>query len=1531
MPSQAFSFHLLSAQVSRFSSRMSAVVLGAMCLALPGTPGAQAQTAHFGVTKTLRSGFGGPFGIALDANRNVFVSDESYATVSELTAASNYATVISIGSGFYRPYALAVDASGNLFVADYGNDEVREFFASSGYTTMRSIGSALYSLYGVAVDGSGNVFVTNGNSIKEYIASGNYTTANTLGSGLSNVYGVAVDASGNVFVADSGNNAVKEIPVAGGYTTTVSVGSGFNGPEGVAVDAAGNVFVSDTVNGAVKEILAAGGYTTTLLVARGFTTPSGLAVDSTGNVYVADYYNQLAQEIVYQPVNFGSVNVGTSTPVTHTFTFTFDTGGSIGAPSVVTQGVTSLDFNDAGTGTCTTNGTSHVYATGDTCTVDVLFNPKAPGVRSGAVALVDASNNTLAVGYISGTGVGPVVSFQPAILQTHTSPYSGSAYGPTSVATDAAGNAYIADDNVCYIEKFTAATQLTTIIAGTGSCAGSANGIGGPAASANLREPFAIAVNGRGDIFFSDQNALQVFKIDAVTNILTVFAGTGAYSAAIPGPATSSPILSPQGLAADASGNLYIADSADSAVLKVDTAGNLSLFAGNGMQGTSGDGGPATTAELESPVSLAFDAGGSLYIADPFAHKVRKVDGRTGSISTVAGAGSGAFSGMGGTATAAHLPGPQGVAVDAAGNLYIADQATSLVYEVAAATQTINIFAGTYNNGSGGYTGDNGPPTLAKLNHPYSVALDPLGKLYIADLYNGVVRQVAADATTASFAAANVGSSSSPVDVTVGNIGNAPLVLTALTSSTNFNLDGADTTCTATGTVAAGAGCVLGVEFLPTASGTLSGTITLTDNAGANPPSNQIVTTSGTGLPQAATQIAVSGLPATQAFGVPLESIFAHIEDANGYVVTNSTAVVTVTVTGPGGYSQVILGDAVNGIATVNLSGLPAFATPGMYTVTTTSAGLTTATSTFDVAPPIPMFQPANLGSINVGARHTRDAHVYVHLRGGWHDQCAERGDAGHRGARLHRRGHRHLRHERDKPCVLGGRHLHGGRDVQPQGTGATHGCGGVDGQLEQHAGNGLSLGNGSGAAGGVQPGDHPDGSGGCAWRRPQPKQRRGGCGGQPLRHRRKPLRDRQVHRGHADGNRLCRQWELRCLGRRWWPGYERNVQQSDCPGDRWPRQSARSRWPFGARNRSADGDHHQSRWERAPGARRWRARRQVRRSSIPWRSRSMRLGTSMWPTRTSPWSSGLPPAGALSLFAGTEVPGLPVDGGPATSAELGEPVGLALDAAGNLYIGDAQTYVIRRVDANTGIISTVAGNGTIGSIGDGGPATMAQIDYPQGLAVDLLGNLYLCDGENSTVRVVTTDGKIHAVAGTFNAYNGGYSGDGGPATAALIAYATGIALDSAGTLYIADNGNGVIRAIGNPGAVPDFGNQAVNNAAAGSDVSVLNVGNAPLIFSALTPSSNFNLNGSGTTCVTGTPVAAGASCILGVEFLPTTSGALTGTITLTDNASVNASATQAVTASGTGTPQTATQVGSQRPARDAGCWCCAGVGGGGD
>ncbi len=313
---------------------------------------------------------------------------------------------------------------------------------------------------------------------------------------------------------------------------------------------------------------------------------------------------------------------------------------------------------------------------------------------------------------------------------------------PAAVALDSSGDVYIADTGNADIRMINPAGVITTI-AGTGCCGYS--GDGSPAASASFDLPSSIAIDSSGNIYIADTTNSVVRKIAAGTGIITTIAGkvgAGGYNGD-GGPAVNASLFYPYGVAVDSSGNVYIADTYDNVIRKITAStGIISTVAGYGaQQGFGGDGGSATASgvALDYPKGVFVDSAGNIFIADTGNNRVREVTASSGNINTVAGNGVEGSLGDGGPATSAELYDPIGLAVDSSGNLYIASTLNNKIREVSGGT--INTLAG---DGAPVYFGDGGNPIYAGLNHPQGVAVNPSGGIYIADTGNNVIREVTA-------------------------------------------------------------------------------------------------------------------------------------------------------------------------------------------------------------------------------------------------------------------------------------------------------------------------------------------------------------------------------------------------------------------------------------------------------------------------------------------------------------------------------------------------------------------------------------------------------------------------------------------------------------------------------------------------------------------------------------------------------------------------------------------------------------------
>jgi len=634
--------------------------------------------------------------------------------------------------------------------------------------------------YGVALDSSGNVYFPspNLNAVFKLDTSGILTrVAGTgqqgfsgdkgpaLGAQLNGPYGVAVDSTGNVYVADTGNNRIRKIDTSGTITTVAGNGvwgtTGDNGPataaefrtpNGVAVDAAGLLYIADTQNNRIRKVDANGTITTVAgsgwmgyqgdgvaATSTGLAFPYAVAVDAAGNLYIADTNDSRIRKVDTKgtiiTVAGTSINgyLGDGGPAT---------GARLWAPAgVALDSAGNIYIADADNGRIRKVDTSGTIATvagtgtlgnagdGGAATSAQLFNPAGVAVDgAGALYIMDGANNQLrkvSAGGTIATLVGSAAGDGgPGAFALLDSPYRS--------ARDGAGNVYVSDNGHHRVRRI-APNGVITTVAGTGVSGYS--GDNGAAVNAQLNLPGAVAVDAAGNLYIGDTNNNVVRKVSA-SGIITTAAGNGtAGSTGDGGPAVAAELRVPLGLAVDPAGNLYIADTHNSRIRKVDTNGTITTVAGTGVSGYSGDGQAATGAKLSFPYSVAADAGGNLYIADSSNYRIRKVD-TSGNISTVAGFGTYGESGDGGVAVGAQFEWPYDVAVDAAGSLYIADGPAGRIRAVS----TAGIITTIAGNGTADYSGDGGPGVSAAFNTPTGISVDPSGVIYVADMDNSAIR-----------------------------------------------------------------------------------------------------------------------------------------------------------------------------------------------------------------------------------------------------------------------------------------------------------------------------------------------------------------------------------------------------------------------------------------------------------------------------------------------------------------------------------------------------------------------------------------------------------------------------------------------------------------------------------------------------------------------------------------------------------------------------------------------------------------------
>jgi sugar lactone lactonase YvrE len=424
--------------------------------------------------------------------------------------------------------------------------------------------------------------------------------------------------------------------------------------------------------------------------------------------------------------------------------FSFQLGSNQPAAQTVSVGGLASGQSYTASVTAGVNWLQALPGDNGTVSAPVFPNGLAEGSYSGSIAIKapGTANGPIAIPVLLSVG-NPQAGALVTAAGTGVPGYSGDAGAAAgaqmdsvyATAADSAGNVYFADTANHRVRKIDPGGGIATV-AGTGMEGSS--GLGGPAVAAQLSFPRGVATDSAGNIYISDSGNFRVLRLTPDGN-LNAFAGNGSrgYSGD-GGPAVNGQMRMPLGLAADDRGNLYIADSWNFRLRKVDASGMITTVAGTGINGYSGDGGPAIGANLGFLEAVAVDDRTyTIYVSDPLNSVVRAIDSAGGQIRTVAGTGVEGFAGDGGAALSAQLHFPRGLAVDASGTLYIADSFNNRVRKVDA-SGNISTVAGT---SAAGFSGDFLPAVNSELNNPYGLATDSLGNLYVSDLLNYRIRE----------------------------------------------------------------------------------------------------------------------------------------------------------------------------------------------------------------------------------------------------------------------------------------------------------------------------------------------------------------------------------------------------------------------------------------------------------------------------------------------------------------------------------------------------------------------------------------------------------------------------------------------------------------------------------------------------------------------------------------------------------------------------------------------------------------------
>ena len=664
-----------------------------------------------------------------DSSGNIYIAAPDSAYVFKLSSGGVLSNFAGLGYGGHNPdggqaskalifavTGLAIDSKGNIYLVDAAGSRIRKVTPTGIISTVAGNGSKCDHA-GVCGDGG--------------LATATTTYLNLPES-------VALDASGNIYIADANDNRIR---VVNTQKTTITI-AGVSIGAGDIQTVAGS---ENDINGCPNsQTLCGDGGKATL---AHLNLPYGVALDSAGNIYIADTKDQKIRMVNATTgiiSTFAGNGIGCSNPVSHCGDGKAPTSAEMSLP----QGI----FVDTAT-----PPNVYIADTGDS----------RIRLVSGSTGLISTVVNTAGTAGFSGDG-GAAASAQLDL--------------PGGIWIDSTGNYYVSDSGNARTRVVNNQTSAITVAGTTiqpGDIAtiagGGTGGDGGPATSATLALPWDVAEDAAGNLYIVDQGNNRIRKVTNPTNssaTITTVAGNGSagYSGD-GGLATAATLNGPSGIAFDASGNMYIADSNNMVIREVTVAGVISTVVGNGKScfpttSACGDGGVATAASFAFPLNIAFDLSGNLYISDWQGYKIRKVVPSGGSIangtiSTIAGTGVSGSKGNGTLGTSANLNHPAGLVVDSFSNVYISDQYNNEVRQVvqspnaSTCSQSVGFICQWALNLAAKLAGDGLPKLQGSMWNPLELAIDPSNNVYISGGNNNVVQRISAATTIYSTVAGN--------------------------------------------------------------------------------------------------------------------------------------------------------------------------------------------------------------------------------------------------------------------------------------------------------------------------------------------------------------------------------------------------------------------------------------------------------------------------------------------------------------------------------------------------------------------------------------------------------------------------------------------------------------------------------------------------------------------------------------------------------------------------------------------------------
>ncbi|MBC8165848.1 MAG: putative Ig domain-containing protein [Bryobacteraceae bacterium] len=637
---------------------------------------------------------------------------------------------------------LATDTAGNIYGADTLNHVVFRISPDGAFETIA------------------------GNSVAGFSGDGGLA----VNASLNSPCGIALDSTGNIFVGDRRNNRIRRISASGIISTYAGTGRAafagddgpalsapLNGPCQIAVDASGSLYFYDDGNDRIRRVSPDGRITT--IAGNGTTTwnadgpalesgigaVNGLAVSAEGTVYFSSFVNGRIRRIrggrmeVFagngQAKTDGDGGPALNASFKNPEGLSVTSNGELLVCDLNGHRIRRIDRNGIIT---TIAGTVYGLGGDNGPATKALFRFPFSVASDNSGNVYVADNGALTIRKIDASGT--ILSFAGNGLFRQvpegTAATSSYLFFPRGIAFDKGGNLYIADSDNEFVRRITP-SGISETIAGIGSDGCCLDN--GPARLALLSRPSGVAVDNAGNLYISDSSNFRIRRVDT-KGIITTWAGDGENRfGGDGGPAAGASFSYPQGIVIDAGGSLLVADLRNYRIRKIAADGKVTTVAGNGKAEFSGDSGQAVAAGLQEPWSVAVDSKGNIYVADGIGHRVRRIS-VAGVISTFTGNGTGSSTGDSGPASAATVNYPTGVTVDATDNVYISEYDGNRVRRVDAITGSITTVAGT---GAYDFSGDGGLGANASLRSPFvGLAIDPSGSLFISDTDNHRIRSV---------------------------------------------------------------------------------------------------------------------------------------------------------------------------------------------------------------------------------------------------------------------------------------------------------------------------------------------------------------------------------------------------------------------------------------------------------------------------------------------------------------------------------------------------------------------------------------------------------------------------------------------------------------------------------------------------------------------------------------------------------------------------------------------------------------------